>query len=105
MNILFDQGTPIPLRQHLTEHLVDSVSERDWSGLGNGDLIDIAELEGYDVLVTTDQNMRYQQNLAGRHLTVVVLRSTSWPKIQLKIEVIRTVLEEARPGEFKEVPI
>ena len=85
--------------------MVDTVSERDWSGLGNGDLIDIAGHEGYDVLVTTDQNMRYQQNLAGRRLTVVVRLSTSWPNIQLKIKEIRAVLEETRPGQFKEVPI
>ena len=105
MKILFDQGTPVPLRRNLSGHLVDTVSERDWSGLGNGDLIDIADYEGYDVLITTDQNMRYQQNLAGRHLTVVVLLSTSWPNIQLKVKEISAVLEETRPGEFKEVPI
>lgn len=59
MKILFDQGTPAPRRQHLSGHSVDTVSERDWSALSNGDLIDIAGREGYDVLVTTDQNMRY----------------------------------------------
>lgn len=84
---------------------MDTVSERNWSGLSNGDLIDIAEHEGYDVLVTTDQNMRYQQNLAGRHLAVVVLLSTSWPNIQLKTKEIRAVLEQTHPGEFEEVPI
>ena len=61
--------------------------------------------EGYEILITTDQNMRYQQNLTGRRLAVVVLLSTAWPNIQLRIEEIRTVLDETRPGEFREVPI
>ena len=105
MKILFDQGTPVPLRQHLAGHLVDTASELGWSGLSNGDLVENAVQEGYEVLITTDQNMRYQQNLTGRRLAVVVLLSTAWPNIQLRIEEIRTVLDETRPGEFREVPI
>ena len=80
MRILFDQGTPAPLRRHLDGHEVDTAAERGWSDLDNGDLIENAEREGYDVLITTDQNMRYQQNLAGRMLAVVVLLSTAWPR-------------------------
>ena len=72
MRILFDQGTPAPLRRHLGDHTVDTVAERGLSELGNGDLIARAEDEGYDVVVTTDQNMRYQQNLTGRRLIVKV---------------------------------
>ena len=83
MRILFDQGTPAPLRRHLGDHAVDTVAERGWSELGNGDLIARAEDEGYDVLVTTDQNMRYQQNLTGRRLAIVVLLSTAWPYVRL----------------------
>ena len=102
---MFDQGTPVPLRQHLAGHLVDTASELGWSGLSNGDLVENAVQEGYEILITTDQNMRYQQNLTGRRLAVVVLLSTAWPNIQLRIEEIRTVLDETRPGEFREVPI
>ena len=92
----------MPLRQQLSRHLVDTVSERDWSGLGNGDLIDIAGHEGYDVLVTADQNIRYQQNLAGRHLTVVILLSTSWPNIQLKIKRFALFSKRRAPGNSRE---
>ena len=102
---MFDQGTPVPLRQHLAGHLVDTASELGWSGLSNGDLVENAVQEGYEILITTDQNMRYQQNLTGRRLAVVVLLSTAWPNIQLRIEEIRTVLDETHPGEFREVPI
>ena len=89
MRILFDQGTPAPLRRHLGDHTVDTVGERGWSELGNGDLIARAEDEGYDVLVTTDQNMHYQQNLAGRRLAIVVLLSTAWPYVRLHTDEIR----------------
>jgi predicted nuclease of predicted toxin-antitoxin system len=76
MKILFDQGTPVPLRQHLPGHTVDVAYERGWSNLSNGDLLDAAERDGYQVLITTDQNLRYQQNLADRQIAVVVLLST-----------------------------
>ena len=100
MKILFDQGTPAPLRRHLDGHVVGTAAEHGWSDLDNGDLIDNAEQAGYDVLITTDQNMRYQQNLAGRRLAVVVLLSTAWPRVQLRVEDIRTALVQIGPGEL-----
>ena len=60
MRILFDQGTPVPLRRYLTSHVVDTAFERGWATLHNGELLDVAEQEGYDLLMTTDQNLRYQ---------------------------------------------
>ncbi len=105
MRVLFDQGTPAPLRRHLGGHTVDTVAERGWSELGNGDLIAKAEEEGYDIVVTTDQNMRYQQDLTGKHLAIVVLLSTAWPYVRLRTEEIREAISEVRPGGFREVPI
>ena len=105
MKILFDQGTPRPLREHLHGHSVDTAAERGWSELGNGELIEEAEQEGYEVFITTDQNMRYQQNLTDRRLAIVILLSTAWPYVQPRIEEIRNALEEIRPGELREVPI
>ncbi len=105
MKILFDQGTPRPLRRHLHGHSVDTASEKGWSDLGNGHLIERAEHEDYQVLITTDQNIRYQQNLAGRRLALIVLLSTTWPDIQLKVEEILIALTEVKPGELREVPI
>ena len=63
MKMLFDQGTPAPLRRHLAGHSVDTAFERGWSGLTNGDQLDGAEEDGYQLLITTDQNLRRQQNL------------------------------------------
>ena len=105
MKLLFDQGTPVPLRRHLAGHSVDTAAERGWSNLDNGELIEKAEEDGYQVLITTDQNMRYQQNLSGRRLAVVVLLSTAWPDIRLRVEEIRTTVIDIRPGDVKEVPI
>ena len=105
MKILFDHGTPAPLRHHLTERSVDRSTERGWELLENGELIRKAEEEGYEVIVTTDQSMRYQQNLTGRRLAIVVLLATAWPRVQHRTAEIRQAIEEVGPGELREVPI
>lgn len=84
---------------------MDTAAEKGWNGLTNGDLMDRAEGEDYEVLITTDQNIRYQQNLTRRHLAVIVLLSTAWPYAQSRIEDIRTSVAESQPGELREVPI
>ena len=105
MKILFDHGTPAPLRNHLREHSVDRSAEKGWELLENGELIRKAEEEGYEVIVTTDQSMRYQQNLSGMGLAIVVLLSTAWPRVRHRTEEIREVIAVIRPGELREVPI
>jgi hypothetical protein len=105
MRILFDQGTPVPLRRYLTSHVVDTAFERGWSALHNGALLNVAEQEGYDLLITTDQNLRYQQRLADRQLSIIVLLSTSWPRIQLRIDTIQVAVAHSVAGEYQEIPI
>ncbi len=105
MKILLDHGTPRPLRRELPGHLVATAADKGWDRLANGDLLEQAEQEGYEVLITTDQSMRYQQNLRGRRLAVIVLLSTAWPNIRPRTAEIRTALTEIRPGEFTEVPV
>ena len=99
------QGTPRPLRSFLPEHAVDTAAGRGWSELSNGELLDIAESEGYELLITTDQNIRHQQNLAGRRLAVIVLLSGAWPYARSRIEEIRAAAAEVQGGELREVPI
>jgi hypothetical protein len=77
MRVLFDQGTPAPLRRLLVQHEVSTAYEQDWSRLKNGELLSAAELAGFEVFVTTDTNLRYQQNLATRTIAIVVLGTTS----------------------------
>jgi hypothetical protein len=105
MRILFDQGTPAPLRRHLPEHAVETAFERGWSTLVNGVLLDTIERDGYDLLITTDTNLKYQQNLAGRRLAIIVLLSTSWPRIRRQIDEIREAIGRAHPGSYEEVGI
>lgn len=105
MKLLFDQGTPAPLRKHLLAHSVDTLAEKGWSDKSNGELLDLAEHEGYDVLVTTDQNLRYQQNLARSQIGVVVLLSTDWREVRLRTRKIGAAIAAVRPGGVIEVPI
>lgn len=102
MRVLFDQGTPVPLRR-LALHAVATVFEKGWSTLQNGELLSTAEYEGFDVLVTTDQNLRYQQNLENRQIAVVVLMTTSWPRIERAVNRVVAALNSAKPGGYLEV--
>lgn len=86
-------------------HSVDTLAEKGWSDKGNGELLDLAEQEGYDVFVTTDQNLRYQQNLAGRRVGLVVLLSTDWREVRLRATEIADAIVAVRPGAVIEVPI
>ena len=105
MKVLFDQGVPVPLRRELRGHRIDTLSERGWSQLGNGELLDAAEGAGYEVLVTTDQNLKHQQNQARRRLGTVVLLSTAWPKLRQRIPAIAAAVDAATPGTVVEVPV
>ena len=71
----------------------------------NGDLLKEAEINGYELLITTDQNMRYQQNLVGQRLGILVLLSTSWPRIQPRIRDVQDIVDGMQPGDYREVPI
>jgi hypothetical protein len=85
VRILFDQGTPAPLRHALIGHTVETAFELGWAILQNGALIAAAEEAGFEVFVTTDKNLKYQQNLEARSISILVLSTTSWPRIQLAL--------------------
>ena len=101
MRLLFDQGTPVPLRNHLPYHTVETAYERGRHDLKNGKLLARAEAEGFDVLVTTDQNIRYQQNLAGRKIGVLVLIRTSWPRIRGDITRVAHAIDDLHAGGYE----
>lgn len=105
MKILFDQGTPVPLRTFLQPHRVETAYERGWDRLRNGELLMMAETEGFDVLVTTDSGLKYQQNLTGRKIAIVVLLSTSWPKIQRKAANVALAVQTIPTSGYVEVVI
>jgi hypothetical protein len=103
MRILFDQGTPQPLRRQLTGHSVDTEYEQGWSTLKNGVLLATAEQAGYDLFITTDQNLRYQQNLVGRTVSILVLKTTSWPKIRQHRGRIPSAVDAMSAGAYLEI--
>ena len=105
MRILFDQGTPVPLRKILSPHQVETAFERGWSTLTNGELLAAAEQEGFELFVTTDKNLRDQQNFGELRIAIVVLSSTSWPRIQKAATAVKQAIEAASPGSYKEVSI
>lgn len=89
----------------MTGREIATAYELGWSALKNGELIAAAEKAGYDLLLTTDQNLKYQQNLAKRRISIVVLLSTSWPRIQKHLDVISDALSRAQPGSYEEVSV
>jgi len=103
MRILFDQGTPVPLRRHLSGHTIETVYERGWSTLTNGALLAAAEYAGFDVLITTDQQLRFQQNLTGRRLAILVLGTTSWPRIRAQVARVQAALDTCTPGSYHDI--
>lgn len=87
----------------MPHHTVETTHERGWSDLKNGDLLARAEAEGFDALVTTDQNLRYQQNLSGRSLGVLVLTTTSWPRIRGHANLVAHAADTLQPGAYEEI--
>jgi hypothetical protein len=105
VRVLFYQGTPVPLRHTLPGHDVSTAYELGWATLKNGELLRSAEEQGFEALVTTDTNLRYQQNLAVRRIAVVVLSTTSWPRIRAVAERVAAAVDAASVGSYVEVHI
>jgi hypothetical protein len=105
MRVLFDIGTPRGLAQFLVGHAVEGARARGWSKLENGNLLSAAEAAGFDVLVTTDKKIRYQQNLAGRKIAIVVIEQIRRSLIKSFASEISAAVNAATPGSYTEVDI
>ena len=105
MRILFDQATPVPLRPYLVGHTIRTAAEEGWDRLRNGDLLNAAEEAGFDLLLTTDRNMQYQQNIEGRKIAVVILSRQQWPQLRPHIQLVVDAVKTVRQGSFAEVEI
>jgi hypothetical protein len=105
MLILFDQATPGPMRSYLKGHVVRTASQQGWDRLRNGDLLNVAEEAGFAMLLTTDKNMRYQQNLAGRRIAILVLSQQDWGLLRPHVQLVVDAVNAATPGGFTEVEI
>ncbi len=105
MRILFDHGTPSGIAKALSGHDVTEAIDRGWDRISNGQLLKLAEEAGFGLLLTTDKNIRYQQNLAGRKISIVVLGNSTWRYVRLRLDRIVEATNAATPGSYIEVPI
>jgi len=105
MRILFDHGTPAPLGVLLTGHSFKKAKDLGWDTFSNGELLDAAERAGFQLLLTTDKNIRHQQNLAERTIAIVVLGQSRWPVVQFHVDRILAAVNAAKPGSYQEVGI
>ena len=105
MRIIFDQATPLPIRPYLKGHLVRTAAQQGWERLKNGDLLRAAEAAGFELLLTTDKNMRFQQQLADRKIAVVVLGQQQWPQLRPHVQFVIEAVNAATAGSYVEVGI
>ena len=105
MRVLFDNGTPRGVAAALSDHTVEEARSHGWDTLQNGELLDAAEAAGFNVFVTTDRNIRYQQNMGSRTIAIVVLAKGRWRLIKKRLPQIAAAVATATPGSLVEVDI
>ena len=98
LRILLDENPPTGLSRLIAGHHVTPAFEMGWTGISNGDLIAAVEAEGFEVLITADQNIRYQQNLTVRRLILIVLSTNIWPIIRANRAPILAAVEHVKAG-------
>jgi hypothetical protein len=103
VKILFDQGTPVPLRRALSGHEIVTAFERGWHAFQNGELLNAAQADGFAAIITTDHNLRYQQNLAQRQVAIVVLMTTDWRLISQHTDYVAQAIVALSPGAYIEL--
>ena len=102
MRILFDQGVPLPLKGWLTSHDVETARQRGWSELLNGELLAAAQGTGFDLFITTDQNLRHQQDLSRFAIAVLVLMVANWPAVEPFASEIADTVDKVQPRQYVE---
>ena len=100
MRILLDECVPLQVRHALEGHEVTTAQRMGWSGISNGDLLDQAEHEGFQVFILADKNLRYQQNLSGRKIAILELWTNHRPTLEKHFAEIRAAVEKLSPGDY-----
>jgi hypothetical protein len=99
MRILLDECVPWPMHKLLPGHECSTVQKCGWGGIKNGDLLSRAESQ-FEVFITADQNIRYQQNLAGFRIAILELSTNDLHHIEAAAGVIRSTVDDLQPGQF-----
>ena len=105
MRILFDHGIPSGIAASLSAHEVTEARDRGWDRISNGELLKVAEDAEFDLLLTTDKRIQYQQNLTSRKIAILVLGNSTWRIVRLHLDRITLAVNETRPGSYAEVDI
>ena len=105
MLVLFDNNVPRGVAGTLKSHMVVEARARNWHRLKNGELLQAAEDAAFDVIVTSDKSIKYQQNLRGRRIALVVLSQGRWKPVRQRLDAIADAVDAATPGSYTEVDI
>jgi hypothetical protein len=107
VKFIFDNSTPGPLARFLAAHEISTCPKLGWTRLGNGELLSAAEAAGFDLMITADQNLKYQQDLAKRRIALIVLGSNDWSIVRKFTAVIAVSADAATPNSyvFIEMPV
>ncbi len=104
MKILLDECVPWPMHRLLTGHDYRTAQQQGWGGIKNGRLLQLAEGE-FDLFITSDQNLRYQQNLAGRSIAILELSTNKLRRIEAAAGLIQAAIAAMKAGEFRRLEI
>jgi len=104
LKILLDESAPRLIKTSLSEFSISTVQEMGWAGLKNGELLALAENQ-FDIFITADRQLRYQQNLTGRRLAVIVLPSNQVPAVIALLPAIRQAINGIQPGTYEELTL
>jgi len=105
VKVLFDHNVPWGLRKTLIAHHVFLDDEMGWAEISNGSLLRLAEEQGFELMVTCDQNLSYQQNLKDRKLAIVVLDTNNWKILKRNLLLIEGAIDQAAPGSFQFIEV
>jgi hypothetical protein len=105
MFVLFEHGTPTPILGFLEGHTIKRTQDLGWDRLTNGELLAVAEEAGFDLLVTTDKNIRYQQNLTRRRIAIIVIGNAQWPVLRQHVHRLVETVNTAEAGSYIELDI
>ena len=95
---------PQPLRRRLAEFEISTAQEMGWGRVKNGDLLKLAE-DKFDAFLTSDQQLKYQQNLKGRKLAILVLSTNRWPQVKARTQEIIAAVLTLKPGDYVELTL
>jgi predicted nuclease of predicted toxin-antitoxin system len=104
VKVLVDECVPLKLVRLLTGHAFSTAQQKGWDCFTNGKLLDLAEPE-FELFLTSDRNLQYQQNLRGRKIAILLLSTNHWPTLKKQVPLVQTALDKIRPGEFLRVEI